>query len=61
MGIRAEYDDERQGYVAITKQPLILGQELLFFYGDDCIEDSVNTRGFAGESAPPCEASSNSR
>ena len=55
MGIGAEYDDRRQGFSAKTSKPIKMGQELLFFYGDDCFEDAVNNYGFAPESAPLCK------
>jgi len=57
VGIRASYDDKRQGFAGKTVQPIKAGQELLFYYGNFCIDDSVSMYGFAPESAPPCKAS----
>ena len=42
VGIRAAYDDKRQGFAAKTVQPIKAGQELLFYYGNFCIDDAIN-------------------
>ena len=42
VGIRASYDDKRQGFAAKTVQPIKAGQELLFYYGNFCIDDAIN-------------------
>ena len=46
VGIRASYDDKRQGFAAKTVQPIKAGQELLFYYGNFCIDDAINMYGF---------------
>ena len=42
MGIRASYDDKRQGFAGKTVQPIKAGKELLFYYGNFCIDDAIN-------------------
>ena len=38
-------------------QPIKAGKELLFYYGNFCIDDAVNMYGFAPATALPCKAS----
>lgn len=47
VGIRASYDDKRQGFAGKTVQPIKAGQELLFYYGNFCIDDAINMCGIA--------------
>ena len=47
MGIRASYDDKRQGFAGKTVQPIKAGEELLFYYGNFCIDDAINMCGVA--------------
>jgi len=56
VGIRASYDNKRGGFVARTVQPIKAGAELLFYYGNFCIDDAVSMYGFAPTSASPCKA-----
>ena len=47
VGIRASYDDKRQGFAGKTVQPIKAGEELLFYYGNFCIDDAINMCGVA--------------
>ncbi len=61
VGIRASYDNRRAGFVARTVQPIKAGAELLFYYGNFCIDDAVSMYGFAPSDAPPCKAAAKKR
>ena len=54
VGIRAEFDDTRHAFVVTASEPIAAGTELLFYYGSQCRESSINMYGFAPSEARPC-------
>ena len=54
VGIRAQFDDKTDAFVATATSPIKAGTELLFYYGSLCREQWVNMYGFAPTEARPC-------
>jgi len=53
-GVRAQFDDKANAFVATASWPIKKGSELLFYYGSLCKESWINMYGFAPAEARQC-------
>jgi len=54
VGIRAQFDEKANAFVATASWPIKAGTELLFYYGSLCRESWINMYGFAPAEAAKC-------
>ena len=55
-GIRLQFVPARHALVARATKPIAAGAEMLFYYGDNCREASIDMYGFATAAMPACTA-----
>jgi hypothetical protein len=54
MGVRVSFNDARRAFVAVARQRIAKGDEILFYYGSFCVDHALLTYGFVPEGSKEC-------